>query len=129
MVVLTDGVSNDNERSEADLAKAAGIVIISVGIGNNLDVPMLIDIAQDSSHYLQTEYSQLAVTLSAFVQSKVPCPWCKYSLHYYCQGKLFKLFINIFSVAWYFQTGRFLINGMFIFYSLHTLSIIFPDSW
>ncbi|XP_061191569.1 fat-like cadherin-related tumor suppressor homolog [Saccostrea echinata] len=75
MVVLTDGVSNDNERAEAALVKAAGIVIISVGIGNNLDVPMLIDIAHDPSHYLQTEYSQLAATLSAFVQSKVPCPW------------------------------------------------------
>lgn len=75
MVVMTDGVSNDNELYEAAQAKAADIVIFSVGIGNNLDLDMLNAIANDPSYFLQTEYSQLGIALSAFIESKVPCAW------------------------------------------------------
>lgn len=77
MVVMTDGVSNDNELYEAEMTKAADIVIFSVGIGNNLDLDMLNTIANDPSYFLQTEYSQLGIALSAFIESKVPCAWCK----------------------------------------------------
>lgn len=75
MVVMTDGVSNDNELYEAEMTKAADIVIFSVGIGNNLDLDMLNTIANDPSYFLQTEYSQLGIALSAFIESKVPCAW------------------------------------------------------
>ena len=104
MVVMTDGVSRDNERAEADLTKAEDIVIISVGIGNNLDVPMLLAIAEDPSHYLQTEYSQLAVTLSAFVESKVPCAWCKifFSFHspFWGEGEVLYLICRLRVYKW-----------------------------
>lgn len=77
MVVMTDGVSNDNELYEAAQAKAVDIVIFSVGIGNNLDLDMLNAIANDPSYFLQTEYSQLGIALSDFIESKVPCARCK----------------------------------------------------
>lgn len=48
MLVMTDGRSNfDLAKAAADAAKAAGTVIFSIGLGNNLDEALLEEIASD----------------------------------------------------------------------------------
>jgi Mg-chelatase subunit ChlD len=78
MILLTDGRSNPRPVSEAvasaQRAKADGIVIYTVGIGNDLDVDALRDIASGADHsFLSPDAADLEQIYAA-IADLLPCP-------------------------------------------------------
>lgn len=51
MVVMMDGVFNDNELYEVEMIKVVDIVIFFVGIGNNFDLDMFNIIVNDFLYF------------------------------------------------------------------------------
>lgn len=55
LILMTDGVANDgtNPVAAANAAKAAGIEVFTIGLGNGINVAQLQAMATDLSHYYQ----------------------------------------------------------------------------
>lgn len=53
LAVLTDGISNDPVLASSNYARSKGITLLSVGIGSNVNVAQLIEIAGDPTNYIQ----------------------------------------------------------------------------
>ncbi|MCP4428026.1 MAG: VWA domain-containing protein, partial [Chloroflexi bacterium] len=57
MILLTDGQPNGTTpeavRAEANMAKAAGIVIYTIGLGSDIDTTLMRDIATSPDHYYE----------------------------------------------------------------------------
>ncbi len=82
IVLLTDGRSNPRPASEAvDLAvraKDSGIVIYTIGLGDDLELDALLAMASRPSFFLRAPDGEDLAAIYASIAVEVPCPAARY---------------------------------------------------
>ena len=73
-VIITDGSSWDNAATQihAQRAKNAGITLMAVRVGSNVDVAQLLNIASDPAFVFPANVNQVVTAVKSLVQNK-PC--------------------------------------------------------
>jgi Mg-chelatase subunit ChlD len=78
MIVLTDGLSNPRPASEAVAlardAKAAGVAIFTIGLGDVLDTDALREMASGALSFYQTPDAEQLGEIYAAIAVEIPCP-------------------------------------------------------
>jgi Mg-chelatase subunit ChlD len=78
MIVLTDGRANpvgpDAAVAEAAQAKAAGVIVFTIGLGNDLDLAALEAIASQPEYFYRTADAEDLAAIYGQIATLIPCP-------------------------------------------------------
>lgn len=79
IVLITDGrqisqVFDNNARAVAAVARAAGIVVFTVGLGSDIDDALLAEIATSSDHYKKAPNTSDLELIYREIAAGIPCP-------------------------------------------------------
>lgn len=77
MVVLTDGRATNGPEPAiraADIAKADGVYIFTIGLGDNIDREQLLAMASEPSAYFEVASAESLSDVYAAIAVDLPCP-------------------------------------------------------